>query len=78
MGAGFEFTSDDFILFSTIAGQAPLARQKILSIFHHVANQHSFPALDLFQKCQHGELDAPRPWIKPGNHPYVCSSFIDL
>ena len=54
-------------LYKTLAGNAQLARQKILSIFHHVANQHCFPALSLFEKCEHAELVEPRPWIKPGN-----------
>ena len=53
-------------LYKTLAGNAQLARQKILSIFHHVANQHCFPALSLFEKCEHAELAEPRPWIKPG------------
>ena len=51
-----------------LAGNAPLARQKILSIFHHTANVHTFPAFTLFKKCQHSKIVEPRPWIKAGKN----------
>ena len=46
---------------------APLARQKILSIFQHVSNVHSFPSMILFSKCLHDEILDIRPWIIPGS-----------
>ena len=44
------------------------ARQKIMSILHHVSNQHQFPSFTLFNKCEHGDLgEERRPWINPGS-----------
>jgi len=52
---------------SSSIGNAPLARQKILSILHHTANVHTFPSFTLFKKCQHSKIVEPRPWIKAGS-----------
>ena len=47
----------------TSVGNPSLAKQKILSIFHHVTNRHEFEALVEFPKCAHEELTEERPWI---------------
>ena len=47
-------------------GKASLAKQKILSIFHHVSNTHKFPSFTEFKECAHEEIDQARPWIKAG------------
>ena len=49
-------------------GNPGLAKQKILSIFHHVCNVHEFPALEDFQKCQHEAVLEERPWILAGKY----------
>ena len=63
-------------------GNPQLAKEKILSIFHHVANSHSFPAFAQFRQCCHEELTDCRPWIKPGNskiyHSWRLSIQLDL
>ena len=51
---------------SYIAGDAALAREKILSIFHHCANVHSFPAFPVFKKCLHADITEQTPWMKAG------------
>ena len=48
------------------SGNSALAKQKILSIFHHVSNVHLFPAFTLFKKCEHEDIEETRPWIKAG------------
>ena len=59
----FESKKDEI---SFILGKASLAKQKILSIFHHVSNTHKFPSFTEFKECAHGEIVETRPWIKAG------------
>ena len=57
---------NNLIFFFFFTGNAALAKQKILSIFHHCANVHEFPSFTLFKKCQHDHIGEARPWIKAG------------
>ena len=53
-------------------GCADLAREKIMSIFHHVANKHVFKAFKFFKKCLHKEITEEKPWVDEGKFSICC------
>ena len=55
-----------FTMISFLLGCPETARQKILSILHHVTNCHEFPSFHLFRECAHGPVELDRPWIATG------------
>ena len=55
-------------------GCPEMARQKILSILHHVSNQHQFPSFTLFPECAHGPLEQERPWIATGSFSTILTN----
>ena len=52
-------------IITKILGSAKKAEQMLTSILFHVANVHSFPHLDLFPACLHGDIE-DREWIPMG------------
>jgi len=52
---------------ATSKGCPETARQKVLSILHHVTNCHHFPSFHLFGKCEHGDIVEKKPWIHPNS-----------
>ena len=54
------------LLTQLFLGNSELAKEKILSIFQHCANIHTFAAFSQFQACQHDPITELRPWIEPG------------
>ena len=59
-------------------GNPEKAKQVILSILHHVTDNHIFPALPLFSKCVHGPIDQEKEWIKPGYNIKVLMTWVQL
>ena len=61
-----------------------LCREKILSIFSHIKNVHTFPENKIFHQCEHGPLDKDarlKPWITEGDdikiYNYICLDLIE-
>ena len=59
------FADISFIVF-LYTGSADRARQMIISILHHISNQHEFASLTLFPKCAHGPIEVEKAWINSG------------
>ena len=38
----------------------------IISILHHISNNHQFASLPLFPECAHGPIEVEKAWIKSG------------
>ena len=62
-----QYTGTKYVYYSFIAGDPEAAKQVILSILHHVSDNHVFPSLPLFSKCGHGPIEQEKEWIKPGS-----------
>ena len=48
-------------------GDSALAKEKILSIFSHITNVHSFPHHKKYKKCAHEEKEEAKPYLKEGS-----------
>ena len=64
--------SPNYYLLTTLGDEVTL-REKILSIPHHVSNNHHYPNNLMHKKCAHGDLsleERNKPWLKEGSK--VC------
>ena len=56
-----------------LIGNEELIREKWLSMLNHIRGIHSWEDNKLFHKCEHGQLDQERKWLKTES-----PSFLDL
>ena len=57
-------------------GNEELIRKKWLSMLNHIWGIHSWEDNKLFHKCEHGQLDKERKWLKTNSPSFLASKIV--
>ena len=57
-------------------GNEELIRKKWLCMLNHIWGIHSWEDNKLFHKCEHGQLDKERKWLKTNSPSFLASKIV--
>ena len=57
---------------ASLIGNEELIREKWLSMLNHIRGIHSWEDTKLFRKCEHGQLDKERKWLKTDSPSFLA------
>ena len=57
---------------ASLIGNEELIREKWLSMLNHIRGIHSWENTKLFRKCEHGQLDKERKWLKTDSPSFLA------